>query len=57
MLVPRRRNKHAALKLFRKLLKNRGIHPETIVSDKLAWYRAALRNLSGLGSRIPRMEF
>ncbi len=50
MLVQRRRNKHAALKLFRKLLKNRGIHPEAIVTDKLASYRAALRNL-GIADR------
>jgi putative transposase len=50
MLVQRRRNKHAALKLFRKLLRNQGIHPETIVTDKLASYRAALRHL-GISDR------
>ena len=50
MLVQKRRNKHAALKLFRKLLKNQGIHPETITTDKLASYRAALRQL-GLTDR------
>ena len=45
MLVQERRNKAAALKLLRKLLKNHGVHPETIVTDKLASYRAAARNL------------
>jgi len=50
MLVQRRRNKHAALKFLRKLLRNQGLHPETIVTDKLASYRAATRAL-GLTSR------
>ena len=50
VLVQKRRNKHAALKLLRRLLKNQGIHPETITTDKLASYRAAARDL-GLTSR------
>ena len=50
MLVQKRRNKHAALKLLRKLLKNQGIHPETITTDKLASYRAAAWDL-GLTDR------
>ena len=50
MLVQKRRNKHAALKLLRKLLKNQRIHPETITTDKLASYRAAAREL-GLTDR------
>jgi transposase-like protein len=50
VLVQKRRNKHAALKLLRKLLRNPGIHPETITTDKLASYRAATRKL-GLTSR------
>lgn len=50
MLVQERRNKAAALKLLRKLLKNQGVHPETIVTDKLASYRAAAREL-GLTDR------
>jgi transposase-like protein len=50
MLVQRRRNKDAALKLLRKLLKRQGIHPETISTDKLASYRAAARDL-GLADR------
>ena len=41
VLVQKRRNTAAALKLLRKLLKNQGIHPETIVTDGLASYRAA----------------
>jgi putative transposase len=45
LLVQKRRNKAAALKLLRKLLKNQGIHPQTIVTDGLASYRAALREL------------
>ena len=39
MLVQRRRNKHAALKLLRRLLKNQGVHPETITTDRLASYQ------------------
>lgn len=50
VLVQKRRNKQAALKLLRKLLRNQGIHPETITTDKLASYRAAARDL-GLSSR------
>ena len=50
VLVQKRRNKHAALKLLRRLLKNQGIRPETITTDKLASYRAAAREL-GLTSR------
>jgi len=41
MLVQKRRNTGAALRLLRKLLKHQRIHPETIVTDKLASYRAA----------------
>ena len=35
----------AAFKLLRKLLKNQGIHPETIVTDGLVSYPAAVREL------------
>ncbi len=51
--VQKRRNTAAAMKLFRKLLKNQGIHPETITTDKLASYRAALRDLGMLDRRQP----
>ena len=50
VLVQKRRNKHAALKLLRRLLKNQSIHPEAIVTDKLASYRAAAKSL-GLTAR------
>ena len=40
ILVHMHRNKHAALKVLRRLLKNQGIHPETVTTDKLASYRA-----------------
>jgi len=45
VLVQKRRNKAAALKLLKKLLKNQGSVPEAIVTDGLASYGAALREL------------
>lgn len=42
VLVQKRRTKGPALKL----LKNQGIHPEAIVTDGLASYRAAMRELN-----------
>jgi len=45
VLVQLRRNKKAALKLVRKLLKKQGFLPSTIVTDKLPSYGAALRDL------------
>jgi transposase-like protein len=53
VLVQKRRNKHAALKLLRKLLKSQGIHPEMIVTDKLASYGAAVRELGLTGVHRP----
>lgn len=50
VVVQKRRNRQAAAKLLRKLLKNTGVHPETITTDKLASYGAALRDL-GLTDR------
>ena len=50
VLVQKRRNKAAALKLLRKLLGNQGVYPETITTDKLASYGAAAKVL-GLSSR------
>ena len=50
VLVQKRRNKAAAMKLLRKLLKSRGIHPETIVAENLASYGAAMNKL-GMKSR------
>ena len=45
MLVQRRRNKKAALRLLSKLLRKTGVEPETITTDRLASYGAALRDL------------
>ena len=45
MLVQQRRNKAAALKLLRTLLRNQGVRPEVIVTDGLASYSAATREL------------
>ena len=53
VLVQKRRNKHAPLKLLRKLLKNQGFHPETITTDKLASYGAAVRELGLTGVHRP----
>jgi transposase-like protein len=44
-LVQSRRNKRAALKLMRKLLKKQGFVPTTIVTDHLAAYAAAMSDL------------
>jgi transposase-like protein len=41
------------MKLFRRLFKGQGIHPETIITDKLASYRAALRKLGILDRHRP----
>ena len=50
ILVQSRRNKRAALKLMRKLLKKQGFVPDTVVTDKLPSYGAALKDL-GLTKR------
>jgi putative transposase len=46
VLVQSRRNKQAALKLMRKLLKSQGFCPTAVVTDKLPSYRAALSDLA-----------
>jgi putative transposase len=46
VLLQKRRNKGAAMKLLRRLLKNTGLHPETITTDGLASYRAAMREMN-----------
>jgi putative transposase len=46
ILVQRRRNKKAALKLMRKLLKKQGFVPDAFITDKLPSYGAALGDLS-----------
>lgn len=45
MLVQKRRNKAAVLKLLRKLPKNQGATPEQIFTDGLASYKAAIKVL------------
>jgi len=45
VLAQSRRNKDAALKLMRRLLKKQGYIPDKIVTDKLGSYSAALREL------------
>jgi putative transposase len=46
VLVQSKRNKHAALKLMRKLLKNYAFVPERLVTDDLRSYGAAAHDLS-----------
>jgi putative transposase len=50
ILVQPRRDKRAAMKLLRRLLKRQGAVPSTVTTDKLGSYRAALRDL-GLANR------
>ncbi len=50
ILVQRRRDKAAAKKLMRKLLKTQGLAPTEITTDKLGSYGAALAEL-GLTAR------
>ena len=55
ILVQRRRDKQAAKKFFRKLLKGLTYVPRVIVTDKLKSYGAAKREiLSGVEHRQPR---
>ena len=53
VLVQKRRNKAAALNLLRKLLKNQGVRPQTIVTDGLASYRAAMLSLGCVDRHKP----
>jgi len=50
ILVTKKRDKKAALKFFKKLFKHQVQQPRRIVTDKLASYKAALRDL---GCRTP----
>jgi transposase-like protein len=50
LLVQRRRDKAAAVKLMRKLLKKHGVAPDRLVTDKLRSYGAAKAEL-GLSAR------
>ena len=53
VLVQKRRNKAAALKLLRKLLRNQGAKPQKIITDGLRSYKAAMRELGCLGRHCP----
>jgi putative transposase len=53
VLVQSRRNKHAALKLMRKLLKKYGFVPDRMITDDLQSYGAAAHDL-GIESRHDR---
>ena len=53
VLVQKRRNKAAALKLLRKLLKNQGATPDSIVTDGLKSYPAAMKLLGCIGRHQP----
>ena len=53
VLVQKRRDKAAALKLFRKLLKSQQCVPDEIVTDGLASYKAALKVLGCPGRHKP----
>ena len=53
VLAPSKRNKHAALKLMRKLLKKYAFVPQRLVTDDLRSYGAAARDL-GLENRHER---
>lgn len=53
VLVQKRRDKAAALKFLRKLLKNQGAAPEAIVIDGLASYRAAMKALGCADCHAP----
>src|SRR6201981_4019491 len=45
MLIQRRRDTQAALRLMRKLLKKKGFAPKLLVTDKLGSYGSAFRQL------------
>jgi len=53
MIVQKRRDANAALRLLRRLLKNQNVEPQRIVTDGLRSYGAALERL-GLGERHHR---
>ena len=46
IVVQSRRNKKTAMRLLRKLIRNSGVKPKRIVTDRLASYRAALKDLN-----------
>ena len=57
VLVQAKRNKRAALKLMRKLLKKYGFVPDKLVTDDLRSYAAAAGHLGIANTRILRPEY
>jgi transposase-like protein len=55
LLVQRRRDKGAAVKLIRKLLKKHGFAPDLLVTDQLRSYAAAKFELRLTGSSLSRL--
>ena len=53
ILVQRRRDRSAAVKLMRKLLRKQGFAPTRVTTDKLRSYSAAFRHL-GLPATMSR---
>ena len=53
LLVQSKRNKHAALKLMRRLLKKYGFVPDQLITDDLRSYAAAAHDL-GISARHER---
>jgi len=51
-LVRSRRNRKAALRLMRKLLKKQGLSPDTVVADKLPSNGGALSDLGMDGKHV-----
>ena len=56
LLVQRRRDKAAAVKLMRKLLKKQGFAPDVLVTDKLRSYGAAKTKAGARGSRLGQQK-
>ena len=52
ILVQPRRNRRAAIRFFRKLLKTQGAIPRCLITDKLPSYQAACRTLSPSGPAL-----
>jgi len=54
MLVQKRRNTNAGLRLLTKLLESQGLHPQAITTDRLASYRAACRKLGSSARHLAK---
>src|SRR5438874_2472195 len=56
MLVQRRRDKRAAVRLMRKLLKQQGFTPKLLITDKLGSYGSPFRHLRLHGSLLSQWQ-